>query len=869
MTTSCHRHKILDGGGSTPFGQTYFQACQSRQSPVLAQVISPALELKRHLHIDVDGIKREEDWEPIMKALRKNEDLKEIRLRSNLGPGMQGIAMNAFIDINQGNGSGGASGSGSGGGTSSDNGDEGGSMSTTRAVKLNYATQKGLPEALRRKDKVTRGSNHVRMGRVAIKLVGSIKDCLIRSNRITVLEIAGVYLTIPALDILQKGLACNGTIKELSLARSNIGDDGLFTLIPGIKAAKALCSVNLSACQLTPKGADFLSNLIKSQAVQRQAAHWVSTLRAHPLDPLREGFPTQDVYNAALAGPTLDMPLGTPTPIRRFNLCCNSLGDNGLDILMDGLVEEIGMLAIDLQYNDITDAGGRIVEQVVRLNGELVIVDLRNNQIDPILMRIITSLLHVNMTRRLKAGAMPTHSQSKLKMDQPQPIEWLSESHPLESTFHSTSTTATSTTPYECVRSSIRKANVLNHLRRHTSSSIKKLNFASTKDAEAELRRKRRKWDEVEAAAKIRIPKGNLYPQNTTKKVQQPKQKDGTSATKIPGLSWLDSQSAIYDSDNTGLEDVSHRLNLLVMDRQPTLQQLNGKDREYSTPREAQLWAENQSLKEKLNHAQQHKSNERKATASSEKEWFDPRRREYGGWMQPKEQSTTATTDNPKTHAKKLNSQKNTKGSISSDSLKFLVQDYCEMADEHSTMQPAAESNENSCQMNPLDEAVLNGFLDLNLVSNPTHINRTPNLANAVQQKRSFKTSISLDKLAAELDAFIQESRNSEFVEPVFEVCGEVEIEGLRQSMDQPNIKNTIKETMAAFLQSPDANQQVMADILSTYMGMSSSTLGFEDAVNNIEMLKAVDDTLSDFMNLLEDIERCATDERQEIELAQ
>ncbi|KAJ3065230.1 hypothetical protein HDU98_011400, partial [Podochytrium sp. JEL0797] len=143
MSTSCHRHRILDGGGSTPFGQTYFQACLNRQSPVLAQVISPALELKKHLHIDIDGIKREEDWAPIMKAVRMNEDLKEIRLRSNLGPGMQGISSNAYIDMNAAGGDG--------------DSDETGSMSTTRNVKLNYATQRGLPTALRQKDKVTRG----------------------------------------------------------------------------------------------------------------------------------------------------------------------------------------------------------------------------------------------------------------------------------------------------------------------------------------------------------------------------------------------------------------------------------------------------------------------------------------------------------------------------------------------------------------------------------------------------------------------------------------------------------------------------------------------------------------------------------------
>ncbi|KAJ3059017.1 hypothetical protein HDU98_004957, partial [Podochytrium sp. JEL0797] len=297
------------------------------------------------------------------------------------------------------------------------------------------------------------------------------------------------------------------------------------------------------------------------------------------------------------------MPLGTPTPIRRINLCCNSLGDTGLDILLDGLVEEIGMLAIDLQFNEITDAGGRIVEQVVRLNGELVIVDLRNNRIDPVLLRIIHSLLQVNMSRRLKAGEMPIHANGQMKMSQPQPIEWLSESHPLESTFHSTSTTSTSNLPYEHVRSSIRNANVLSHLRRHTSSSIKKINFASTKEAEAELRRKRRKWEEVEAAAKIKIPKGNLYPQNKSRSHNSSGVKIKSSSytapplptphAKIPGSAWSHTPHQSENAD-VDIDIISHKLDSLFNDRKQ-----KSKKPEYETSREAQLWAENQALKQR------------------------------------------------------------------------------------------------------------------------------------------------------------------------------------------------------------------------------------------------------------------------------
>ncbi|KAI8611742.1 hypothetical protein BC830DRAFT_634822 [Chytriomyces sp. MP71] len=847
MTTSCHRHRILDGGGTTPFGQAYFQACMNRQTPVLAQVISPALEMMHQLHIDVDGIKREEDWEPLLKALRHNSDLMEIRMRSNMGPGMQGVLAELV---------------GEGASTSSDGFDEAGSSSSSRNVKLNYATKRALPEALRKKDKVTRGSAQTRMGRVAMKLVGAIKDTLIRSSRITALELAGVHFTQSALNVLQRGLAGNETLIELSLARSNIGDGGLFILIPGIKAAKSLCNINLAACQLTSQGAGFLSDLIKSQAVQRQAAKWVSTLRAHPLDPMREGYVTQDIYAAAVAGPTLEIPLGTPTPIRRLNLCCNLLGDMGLDILLDGLVEEIGMLAVDVQYNDITDAGGRIVEQLVRINGELVIVDLRNNRIDPILLRIITSLLQVNMTRRVRASSVPFKTKNRSI------VTWLSESHPLESTYHSTSTTATSSIPYENVRIAMRKANVLNHLRRHTSSSIRKQNFASTKDAEAEIRRKRRKWAEVEAASRNKIPKGNLpLKKSTDPKTSKTKLASNPSigvSMRIPGPAWTEALSSEpvdfppYDARgldvNAELEDISEKLDSLFVASK------HRKERKYETVREARLWAENQALKQRL------------LEAEDEKQQLRPE------WVP--EQLPADQLDNFPVHAPNISKQSsstwNTRNGLplrrnDSRTLNHIFDNY------NSTHIP------NESAKNAVSYARLNSLRDgQSTISEPGRQQSIyPSSSNAPKPRSPIAI---LNNLAAELDAFIARppERTRSSMEDKTEVHT-VEFQGVQTTHTDPLIQ-TIEDAYASFRSSaaqlntatndPSAQassfdvEALTDDILKSYMGTSEAALLAPGEshlrnptteihnVHNMHVLKVVDESLSNFMLLLEEIER-------------
>ncbi|KAJ3031564.1 UNVERIFIED_CONTAM: hypothetical protein HDU68_002662 [Siphonaria sp. JEL0065] len=494
MTTSCHRHRILDGGGSTPFGQTYFQACQNRQSPVLAQVISPALELKRHLHIDVDGIKREEDWEPIMKALRINEDLKEIRLRSNLGPGMQGISGNVYIDFNP---------VGNSNGSNCDIEEDNGSMSTTRNVKLNYATQKG---------------------------------------------------------------------------------------------------------------------------------------------------------------------------------------DDGLDILMDGLVEEIGMLAIDLQYNDITDAGGRIVEQVVRLNGELVIVDLRNNRIDPILLRIITSLLQVNMSHRLKAGAMPVHSEGKIKM--------------------------------VCVFK-----HALNDVQYPQTGKSKKPMKAKT-----------------------------IVPQ--------------TPAARIPGAAWV---ADIPDNVEISLDNYSSKVGELFSSRATNSQKVL----DYISSREAQLWAENQELKQKLYEAQ-HSKFESKFVNSKSRDRHNAVQeisdvdKSNAAWSLPNQKFESKVANR---HVK---FEKSLRPSNGDDSLKFIVQDYCDFPEEK-VKQNNTPYNEN-IELTSLDQAVLDRLLDLKLESRRATEYPAVTDRPAKSKQSLIVKNASLDKLAADLDDFIRESKKEEITEPSFEFGEPVEI---------------------------------------------------------------------------------------------
>ncbi|KAJ3323971.1 hypothetical protein HDV06_000947 [Boothiomyces sp. JEL0866] len=70
-----HTHEILDHGGPTSFGRTYFSLCQLYSLPVLTHVINHD---NNHLFLDVERIVKDEEWSPIIKSLRKNRDLAKI-----------------------------------------------------------------------------------------------------------------------------------------------------------------------------------------------------------------------------------------------------------------------------------------------------------------------------------------------------------------------------------------------------------------------------------------------------------------------------------------------------------------------------------------------------------------------------------------------------------------------------------------------------------------------------------------------------------------------------------------------------------------------------------------------------------------------
>jgi hypothetical protein len=223
----------------------------------------------------------------------------------------------------------------------------------------------------------------------------------------------------------------HSTIRYLSFKKCKIGDSGIFVLAPAIRTIKSLAVLNLSACNLTEKGAHIVAAFLKSLAVRRQADRWAASLRQDIPDDPKE------------------VPQDAPKPLKRLIICSNDLGDEGCSPLFDLILEEVGLWAIDLQGNKLSNKSAKRALMIMKNNHDLVVLDLRNNQVDTVHLELLHGLLSKNLKEQI--------DKSNIKKNDPD-LVWLDGKDPLKSIYYE---------DFEMARQL-----------RQTESSVKKLHFS-------------------------------------------------------------------------------------------------------------------------------------------------------------------------------------------------------------------------------------------------------------------------------------------------------------------------------------------------------------------------------------------------------
>jgi hypothetical protein len=263
------------------------------------------------------------------------------------------------------------------------------------------------------------------------KLLNSIVNYMSNEHHLSILELSGLPLNSSHIQLLAKGLQNCTSIKILSLSRTIINDEGLKTLAVSLKHSSSIMELHFAGCGLTHESAIVLTELIKYQCLSREAEQWTNSLRPSI---------TNTNSHAELFGVPLNLKQNS---IKRLNLCNNNIGDIGMNSLFEIITEDLGLEAVDVQFNSITNEGLKDIDYLIKLNKTLIIFDLRNNNIDDELMKRIDNYLKEN--KELRNNQNPFSSSSKNKE-----FKMLDGVNPLSFSYHTKEIKITSNSEPSC-----------------------------------------------------------------------------------------------------------------------------------------------------------------------------------------------------------------------------------------------------------------------------------------------------------------------------------------------------------------------------------------------------------------------------------
>ncbi|XP_038660836.1 centrosomal protein of 78 kDa isoform X2 [Scyliorhinus canicula] len=235
---------------------------------------------------------------------------------------------------------------------------------TFLAVRSYYQPGLGETGSERYKQHFRKRTPAIRSKDFTIQFCKSIRDCLSVSTGLKTLELQGLPLRHRDLIVLTKGLSRTKTLQNLSLAYCPIGDDGLKIVCESVKNSATIKTVNFTGCNLTWRGAEHMTNIIKHQATKRHSQVWAESLRYRRPD------------------------LDCMTGLRRITMNCNTLiGDIGAAAFADALKDDLWLKALDLQQCGISDKGAKALLDILQTSSMLIVLDVRKN---PLIDRSLT-----------------------------------------------------------------------------------------------------------------------------------------------------------------------------------------------------------------------------------------------------------------------------------------------------------------------------------------------------------------------------------------------------------------------------------------------------------------------------------------------
>ncbi|XP_030239823.1 protein Cep78 homolog isoform X2 [Drosophila navojoa] len=198
-------------------------------------------------------------------------------------------------------------------------------------------------------------------------LVDAISNCVKLNKNLTVLKLEGLPLQDGYIECIAKALASNDCLKEVSFQKSYIGDKGCEAICSTVKYLNHVEIFNISECNISSKGADYVADMIKMQKITRYSEGWEKSLRYRSVDV------------DSIAG------------LRYIAVANNpDLGDNGVRPIAEVLKEDAWVKTVDMENCGLTDCGANIILECLSLNSAITEFNVRHNPgISKFLMRQI------------------------------------------------------------------------------------------------------------------------------------------------------------------------------------------------------------------------------------------------------------------------------------------------------------------------------------------------------------------------------------------------------------------------------------------------------------------------------------------------
>eukprot|EP00048_Salpingoeca_helianthica_P001158 m.47175 g.47175 ORF g.47175 m.47175 type:complete len:467 (+) comp11236_c0_seq1:47-1447(+) len=122
---------------------------------------------------------------------------------------------------------------------------------------------------------------------IAPHISRTLRELLLRTHVLTVLELTGFGLSKQDAAELSMGLVDNKTLKFLALRKCKLGDEGFSALSRGLVGCRSLCAFDVSANRLTAASAHVVASLLAVLGRRMRGDLWELSLRSRQPDPTR------------------------------------------------------------------------------------------------------------------------------------------------------------------------------------------------------------------------------------------------------------------------------------------------------------------------------------------------------------------------------------------------------------------------------------------------------------------------------------------------------------------------------------------------------------------------------------------------------